>query len=200
MIKLNMNNLTIAISGIIGAGKSTLAKQLASNLKATVLEEPVLENEYLPKFYANMKKYSFPMQIYFITQRFQQQLNIKADGITIQDRSLYEDIIFAKMLKDDGLMEDLDYKTYCELYKTLTDLLQVPDVIIYLDVDPTIALERIKKRARGCELNGISLEYLQSLKVGYERWLENIQSQTRVIKLDWNKFRNIEYIKELLNF
>jgi deoxyadenosine kinase len=193
-----MNNLTITISGIIGAGKSTLAKQLASRLKATVLEEPVSENEYLSKFYANMKKYSFPMQIYFLTYRFQQQLHTKANGITIQDRSIYEDIIFAKMLKDDGLMEELDYKTYSDLYKTLTDLLHIPDVIIYLDVDPIIALERIKQRARGCELNGISLEYLKSLKVGYEQWLQDIQTQTRVIKVDWNKFRNIKHIEELL--
>lgn len=181
-------NHIIAVSGIIGVGKSTLSGKLGEAVNAEVYYEPVETNEYIENFYKDMKKYSFPMQIYLLNHRFQQhQQMVWSNKNAIQDRSIYEDVIFAKMLREDGLMEELDFQTYRHLFQNMTNFLHRPDIIVYLDVEPEIALERIKQRSRGCE-TGITLEYLSSLKKGYEDWLEDISNRIQVIKVDWNKF------------
>jgi deoxyadenosine kinase len=193
------NSNIISISGIIGVGKSTLSKKLGTLFNATVYYEPVETNEYLSKFYTDMKKYSFPMQIYLLNHRFKQhQQMIWSDTNVIQDRSIYEDVIFAKMLYEDGLMNELDFQTYRHLFQNMANFLHRPDIIVYLDVEPEIALERIKQRSRGCE-TGITVEYLKSLKKGYEDWLEDISPRIPVIKIDWNEFGTTEEVLVKIN-
>ena len=154
----------IGISGIIGVGKSTLSKNLGNELGFNVIKEPVETNEYLSSFYNDMKKYSFPMQIYLLNARFKQhQQMVWSDNSSIQDRTIYEDVIFAKMLHESNMIEDLDFKTYIELFNNMSNFLHRPDIILYLDVNPEIAIKRINSRSRNCE-SGISLEYLQALK------------------------------------
>ena len=185
--------MRICISGIIGAGKSTLSEQLGEELKAHVFHETVDENKYLPLFYKDMEKYSFPMQIFLLTKRFQQhQQMLWKQEVTIQDRCIYEDIIFAKMLKKSGLMTDLDFHTYENLYKNLSNFLQKPDIIIYLDVTPEKALERIKMRGRESEKT-ITLSYLRMLKECYEEWLKEIG--VKIVRLDWNTFQDVKKIR-----
>jgi len=189
----------IAISGIIGVGKSTLAKSLGESLNADVYYEPVETNDYLEHFYKDMKKYSFPMQIYLLNHRFRQhqQMVWSNKKIIIQDRSIYEDVIFAKMLKEDGLMDELDFQTYTHLFQNMSNFLHRPDIIIYLDVAPQIALDRILKRSRCCE-SDITLEYLTSLKKGYEDWLDDISTRIIVIRIDWNEFLSTSCIQTLI--
>ena len=159
-----------------------------------VLKEPVETNEYLDKFYKDMGKYSFPMQIYLLNHRFKQhQQMVWSSENTIQDRTIYEDVIFAKMLKEDGLMEDLDFKTYCQLFNNMTNFLHRPDVIVYLDVEPEEALMRVKTRSRDCE-SDLPLEYLRKLKKGYEEWLDDLRGRIPIIHLDWNTFQDTDYI------
>ena len=186
----------ISVSGIIGVGKSTLSKELGKIFNADVYYEPVETNEYLDSFYKDMKKYSFPMQIYLLSHRFKQhQQMIWSDRNVIQDRSIYEDVIFAKMLREDGLMEELDFKTYRLLFQNMCNFLHRPDIIVYLDVEPEIALQRIINRSRDCE-TGITLEYLRSLKKGYEDWLNDVSDRIQVIKVDWNEFESTDDIVE----
>lgn len=105
----SLENVYIGISGLIGAGKSTLAAALAERLNLPVHYEPVADNEYLAMFYKDMKKYAFPMQIYLLNKRFaQQQMIIWQGKGAVQDRTIFEDCIFAKMLRDSGFMEELD--------------------------------------------------------------------------------------------
>ena len=191
--------LSIAVSGIIGVGKTTLTSSLGEKFKADVLYEPVDKNEYLEKFYKDMKRYSFPMQIYLLNHRFQQhQQMVWSKNNTIQDRSIYEDVIFAKMLYEDGLMEELDFNTYRHLYSNMSNFLHRPDLIVYLNVEPEEALRRIKMRNRGCETN-LSIEYLSSLKKGYEDWLEDVEPRIPVLKIDWNKFKSTEHVTDLIH-
>ena len=186
----------IAISGIIGVGKSTLAKNLGKFLEIDVYHEPVETNEYLEKFYQDMKRYSFPMQIYLLNHRFRQhQQMVWSNKSLIQDRSIYEDVIFAKMLTESGMMDTLDFLTYCLLFENMTNFLHRPDIIIYLDVKPEIALERVIKRSRGCEQQ-ITLEYLKDLKKGYEDWLKDISNRITVIKINWDDFGKTEDVAE----
>jgi len=188
------DNVLIGVSGIIGVGKSTLTENLGKAMGYKVLKEPVETNEYLDKFYKDMAKYSFPMQIYLLNHRFKQhQQMVWSSENTIQDRTIYEDVIFAKMLKEDGLMEDLDFKTYCQLFNNMTNFLHRPDVIIYLDVEPEEALMRVKTRSRDCETD-LPIEYLRKLKKGYEEWLDDLRGRIPIIHLNWNTFQDTDYI------
>jgi deoxyadenosine kinase len=188
----------IGISGIIGVGKSTLSKNLGDELGFNVIKEPVETNEYLSSFYNDMKKYSFPMQIYLLNARFKQhQQMVWSDNSSIQDRTIYEDVIFAKMLHESNMIEDLDFKTYVELFNNMSNFLHRPDIILYLDVNPEIALKRINSRSRNCE-SGISLEYLYALKKGYEEWLDDIKERIPVIYLDWNSYQDPHKIANII--
>jgi len=102
------------------------------------------------------------------------------------------------MLKEDGLMDPLDFQTYVDLFQNMSNFLHRPDVIIYLDVEPEVALERIKQRGRECEA-GITLEYLIKLKNGYEEWLRDIEGRIPVLKLDWNTYQDTEKVCQMIN-
>ena len=191
------NNI-IGISGIIGVGKSTLTKKLGEELEYDIINEPVETNEYLSNFYQNMSKYSFPMQVYLLNHRFKQhQQMVWADKSSIQDRTIYEDVIFAKMLKEAEMMEELDFKTYVDLFNNMSNFLHRPDLILYLDVEPEEALRRVNERSRGCE-SGLTLEYLQDLRKGYEEWLEDIKDRIPVIRLDWNTYQDHKKIADII--
>ena len=115
----SLENVFISISGMIGAGKSTLATALAKKLNLPVYYEPVIDNVYLEDFYKDMKKYSFPLQVYLLNRRFAQQQQIVWSGKGgIQDRTIYEDSVFARMLRDSGNMDERDYQTYSDLLTT----------------------------------------------------------------------------------
>ena len=191
-------NIVIGISGIIGVGKSTLTEDLGKHLNSNVIYEPVDDNKYLSGFYQDMKRYSFPMQVYLLNRRFKQhQQMVWSDKSTIQDRTIYEDVIFAKMLWEDGLMEELDFKTYVDLFKNMSNFLHRPDLIVYLDVEPDEALKRCRRRSRDCE-STMTLEYLAKLKKGYEEWLKDIEPRIPVLRLDWNKFQDTKVVVKVV--
>jgi len=173
----------ITISGVLGAGKSTLATALAKKLDLPVYYEPVKDNVYLEDFYKDIKKHAFPMQIYLLNARFRQQQEIIWGGKGgVQDRSIYEDSIFAKMLYESGNMDKRDYETYVSLFQNMSNFMKKPNIIVHLDVSPEESMNRIKLRNRSCEA-GISLEYLQSLHRGYEEFLQDISKVIPVIKV-----------------
>lgn len=178
--------LLVGVSGIIGAGKSTLTSALASKLGFAEVREPVTENPYLPFFYEDMKKYGFTMQVFLLNKRFRHhQSMIWGESSAIQDRTIYEDVIFAKMLHESGNISDLDFETYCSLFENMTNFLHRPDVILYLDVTPETALTRVQARGRDCE-KGLPLTYLTSLRAGYEDWLRDVGGRVPIVRLDWN--------------
>ena len=182
----------IGIAGIIGVGKTTLATALGEHLGLDVHYEPVADNEYLADFYRETKRFSFPMQIYLLNRRFQQhQEIIWRDRGGVQDRTIYEDAIFARTLRDMELMEPRDYETYVNLFRNLSNFMCRPNVIIYLDVTPANSLERIKQRNRGIE-SGITLEYLTRLHDNYEEFLHEISRLIPVLRVHWDEFGEVE--------
>jgi deoxyadenosine/deoxycytidine kinase len=155
--------LFIGISGLIGAGKTTLATALAKELNLPVYYEPVVDNVYLEDFYGDMAKYSFPMQIYLLNKRYKQQQQIIWNNTGgVQDRTIYEDSVFASMLYQSGQMEERDYATYRELFSSMSNFMRRPNLIVHLDLTPQESMRRINERNRGCE-SGISIEYLTAL-------------------------------------
>jgi deoxyadenosine kinase len=187
-----LSDLFIGIAGMIGAGKSTLATTLGRHLGLPVYYEPVEDNEYLADFYRDTKSYCFATQIYLLNRRFQQhQEIIWRGGGGVQDRTIYEDAVFAKTLVNMGLMDERDYRTYVSLFRHMSNFMCRPNVIVYLDVKPERSLERVRLRTRDVE-SGVSLEYLTALYAEYERFIGDISKTVPVIRVDWDRFRDVE--------
>eukprot|EP01096_Ripella_sp_DP13-Kostka_P013341 TRINITY_DN5796_c0_g1_i1.p2 TRINITY_DN5796_c0_g1~~TRINITY_DN5796_c0_g1_i1.p2 ORF type:complete len:259 (+),score=111.72 TRINITY_DN5796_c0_g1_i1:70-777(+) len=195
---LGLENLHIGISGLIGAGKTTLAKALGKQMGLPCYFEPVIDNAYLADFYQDMKKYGFALQVYLLNKRFKQQQQIIWQGRGgVQDRTIYEDSVFAKMLRDSGLMEERDYVTYCELFGNMSNFMKRPNLIIHLDVSPEESLRRIVERSRGCEVT-ITIEYLQALHRAYEEFIADISRIIPVIRVNWSKFRDADEVAQMI--
>jgi deoxyadenosine kinase len=193
-----MENLFIGVAGMIGAGKSTLARALGEHLSLDVYYEPVVDNEYLEDFYRDTARYSFAMQIYLLNRRFQQHQEIIWRGRpSIQDRTIYEDSVFAKMLSDSGLMDPRDYETYVQLFRNMSNFMCKPNVIIYLDVDPETSMERIRGRSRDVEV-GVSLDYLRSLYQEYQTFVREISKVVPLIQVSWKEFRDVEEMAHVI--
>ena len=186
--------LYIGICGLIGAGKTTLAEALGNVMKLPVHYEEVVENAYLEDFYSDMAKYAFPLQVHLLNKRFkQQQQIIWSDQGAIQDRTIYEDGIFAKMLMESNIMNARDYKTYTELFHNISNFMRRPNVIVYLSVSPEESLQRIQQRSRDMETK-ITIDYLRSLHNAYESFIVEISKIIPVIKVDWNTFHEAKEV------
>jgi deoxyadenosine/deoxycytidine kinase len=196
----------IGVAGNIGVGKTTLTRELAQELGWKAYFEPVIENPYLDDFYNDMRRWAFHLQIYFLSKRFQSQLEInQSTSSCIQDRTIYEDVeIFAYTLHQQGSMDDRDYENYRDFFAMMTDHLRPPDLIIYLRADVDTLLQRIASRGRDCEKT-IKREYLESLNQAYEHWASSGRKITRFAVLDSTHFdpnydrRLIEEAKMLLS-
>ena len=164
--------LHIAVAGNIGAGKTTLVTKLAKHYGWTPHFEAVDENPYLSDFYKDMSKWSFPLQIYFLHSRFNQVRFIRdAKDAIIQDRTIYEDaFIFARNLNESGYLSQRDFDNYFSLFKSMTSVIQPPDLLIYLRAGIPKLTEQISKRGRDYE-SSISLKYLEDLNSHYESWI-----------------------------
>lgn len=161
----------VAVSGNIGSGKSTITTLLSERLGWTPYYEIVDENPYLADFYADMRRWSFHLQVFFLSKRFQHHRAIvAAPGSVIQDRTIYEDAeIFARNLYLQGLMDERDFRNYDELFHTMVTFLRPPDLILYLKASVPTLLQRIRTRARDFE-QSIPPEYLAQLNERYAEW------------------------------
>ncbi len=164
----------VAIAGNIGAGKTTLCRQLVKHFGWVAQYESADENPYLSDFYEDMKRWSFNLQIFFLNSRYQQILNILGGNNTVvQDRTIYEDAyIFAPNLHDMGLMSTRDFQNYFQLFKTMSSQIQPPDLLIYLRASIPTLVAHIHARGREYEGN-MSLDYLKRLNERYETWINN---------------------------
>ncbi|HUG34401.1 MAG TPA: deoxynucleoside kinase [Anaerolineales bacterium] len=164
----------VAIAGNIGVGKSTLVDMLCRHMDWEPFYEPVTENPYLADFYADMDRWSFHSQVFFLTHRLRAHYKLSQHpNSVVQDRSLYEDAeIFARNLFVQGYIKQRDYQTYRELYETMMRFLPPPDLVIYLRASVSTLLNRIASRGRDYERT-IAPDYLQSLNDLYEEWIDN---------------------------
>jgi deoxyadenosine/deoxycytidine kinase len=164
----------VAVAGNIGSGKSSLTRLLSQHFGWQPFYESVDDNPYLSDFYADMKRWSFHLQIYFLSKRFTDQKRIIASPLSvIQDRSIYEDAeIFARNLYEIGNMDERDYRNYRELFSVMTHYLQPPDLLIYLRASIPTLQRQIARRGRDFE-QSIKREYLEQLNRLYEDWTKN---------------------------
>ncbi len=194
-----MKNLKpfIGIAGNIGVGKTTFTEVVAKHFGWKEFYESVLDNPYLDDFYHNMSRWSFNLQIYFLKHRFSDQVNImNCNYGAIQDRTVYEDVeIFAKNLYKMNYISERDWKTYVGLFENMVQFLKEPDLFIYLKASTDTLLSRIKNRNRDFEKT-ISPEYLHSLNISYDKWIDGID-KNKVLIIDTDKFNIFKDIDKL---
>lgn len=168
------SGLYVAVAGNIGAGKSSLTRILSERYHLSPVYEAVDENPYLEDFYRDMKRYAFHSQMFFLAARLRQHLRQVNPGLrVIQDRTVYEDAaIFARLLHDDGVMDDRDHASYRTMYDAVTSALRPPDLLIYLRASLPTLKRHITQRGRRYEAD-IDDGYLERLGGLYERWIED---------------------------
>ena len=186
----------IAVAGNIGCGKSTLVDFICKTYKVEPFFEPNAENPYLVDFYRDMKRWAFHSQIYFLTHKFRihrELENRRKTATVIQDRTIYEDAeIFAAYLRRRRFILKREWALYNDLYETISEALQPPDLMIYLRASVRTIRSRIQLRGRP-EEQQITTSYLRSLNQLYEGWFEGYKrSPTIVLETD-----NLNYLEDL---
>ncbi|HEY9543103.1 deoxynucleoside kinase [Prevotella sp.] len=181
----------IAIAGNIGSGKTTLTKMLSKRYGWIPRFEPVDNNPYLDDFYADMSRWSFNLQVYFLNKRFKEVVEIsKCSETIIQDRTIFEDAcIFAPNLHDMGMMSDRDFANYTDLFNLMMSLVKLPDLMIYIRSTIPNLVSQIQKRGRDFE-KSIRIDYLTGLNKRYEDWISNYKGHLLIVDGDTTKFES----------
>lgn len=182
----------VAIAGNIGAGKSSLTGLLADNFEWNAYYESVDDNPYLSDFYEDMRRWSFNLQIYFLSSRFKHQKEmLSKNKNVIQDRTIYEDVeIFARNLHNMNLMSDRDFQNYSSLFEEMSFYLRPPDLLIYLRAEVPTLVKQIQQRGRDYE-NTIRIDYLEKLNKLYEDWIDRYSHEKLIIDTD-----NLDFVNE----
>lgn len=175
----------VAVAGNIGVGKTNLTTLLANHLGWRAYYEPVISNPYLDDFYEDMERWSFHLQVFFLSKRFEiHREMVSSEEPCIQDRTIYEDKeIFAATLHRQGFMSDRDYSNYVDLFDAMTSFLRTPDLIVYLKAGVDTLTDRIRCRGRECERD-IAPSYLAALNEAYENWVARASRATRVLTVE----------------
>ena len=180
----------IAIAGNIGSGKTTLTTMLAKRYDWKPRFESVDYNPYLEDYYKDIKRWSFPMEVFFLKERFKDLLEIsRSDESVVQDRSIYEGVyVFTENNYAMGNLDNRDYETYMELFEDMTDAVQFPDLMIYLRASVSHLVSNIEKRGREYEQK-MPLDYLENLNKRYEEFIKE-KYKGRVLTIDVD---NLDY-------
>lgn len=190
----------VAIEGIIGSGKSTLCERVRRDLNLYYVPEPVEDNPYLDLFYADQKRWALHMQMWLVSRRVRSIIEARNTiagstwrGLLI-DRSILGDRVFAELHHAKGNIDDDMWPIYDDFFANMALVTSPPDVMVYLNVDPEKAIERIANRGRVSERGGVTVDYLRDLKRGYDAMVDRVKNgdgsesswtlETSVIEVD----------------
>ncbi len=192
----------ITIDGVVGVGKSTLMNIMVEEMGYTPFQEPVVNNPILDRFYYDRERYSFPLQVFFLNERFKHIKNASKIEKAVLDRSIYGDVIFAKMLNDAGEMSNEEFGIYKDLFANMIEHCQAPALMIYLEASTEEAVRRITNRGRSYELD-TEIAYWERLNKEYRQYFEEYEAspvlKINVDNLDFeNNPEDKEYVLSLI--
>ncbi|KAM9953065.1 hypothetical protein ACTFIR_008123 [Dictyostelium discoideum] len=202
--KVNNFSKIIILEGNISAGKTYLSSKLGDLLGYKVFLEPTATNPYLSLFYKEPSKYALIMQKWLLNQRYNTFLNalqysLENEQGVILDRSVYSDWVFAENCRSEGLISAEGFIEYNSIRDRFLSNIPIPNITLFLDVDPKQCLQRIQNRKRDCE-QSIPLSYLSGLDNCYKKFLIEMKSKgSNVIVLDWNNFGDINLVLNEIN-
>lgn len=186
----------VVVEGNIGVGKSTFCDSLTKHIgeRARFFPEPVDKPAFgvlLRRYYSDPSRWGFPFQMFVLKERFRQHTlasELVANGIhVIQDRSIYADGCFGRLVHADGNMSDEEWDIYADTFGCLKRFLRYPDLMIYLRARPESCHKRILARARDGE-SAVSIDYLRRLHDKHEELIAAMSRFTRVLTFDWEAF------------
>ena len=189
--------MLLVVGGMIGLGKSSVAKILGEHFNTEVFYESVDDNPLLPLFYSESeeeiqrKRYPFLLQLYFLNTRFKSIKDALVNDNNVLDRSIYEDWYFAKKNMELGRISDLEMSIYENLLNNMMEELEslpkkAPDIMIYLKGSFETVINRINLRGREFEIDDSLKEYYHFLWEGYDNWVNNHYNASEVLVIDMN--------------
>lgn len=211
--------MLLVVGGMIGLGKSSVAKILGEHFKSDVFYESVDDNPLLPLFYSESeeeiqrKRYPFLLQLYFLNTRFKSIKEALVNDNNVLDRSIYEDWYFAKKNMELGRISDLEMDIYQNLLNNMMEELEslpkkAPDIMIYLKGSFETVMNRINLRGREFEVDDGLKEYYHFLWKDYDNWVNNHYKASEILIIDMNvmdvvnneddKFKLIQMVEEKL--
>ena len=182
----------VVIEGNIGAGKTTLAGRIADDFNARLILEHFADNPFLPKFYKDPEKYSFPLELSFLASRYRQLKDelVAQDlfkSFTVADYYFMKSLVFAS-----STLSGDEFNLYRQIFYIIYGSLPKPDIYVYLHLNPDRLLKNIEKRGRSYE-EGISREYLQTIQESYFAFFkQNPENRYLIIDINEIDFVNNE--------
>lgn len=191
--------MVLVVAGMIGGGKSSLAKIISEELGSKAFYESVEDNPILPLFYGKDEEevikndYPFKLQLYFLNTRFKAIKEALTHKNNVLDRSIYEDWYFAKVNKDLGKIDDLEFSLYEGLLNNMMEELdelpkKAPDLLIYLKGSFETFIKRIESRGRSYEVDENLKSYYYTLWKGYDEWVYNSYNKSDILTINIDKF------------
>jgi deoxyguanosine kinase len=186
----------IAIEGVIGVGKTTLARLLQPAFEADLLLEVFEENPFLSDFYSDRERFAFQTQIFFLLSRYHQQRRgvktiLEAGQSLLSDYTFAKDSLFARInLKGDEL------EMYKRVHQALAEKISMPDLLVYLSADTDVLMQRIALRDRSYERN-IERSYIEELNRAYEEFFSKPYDDTPVLTIDSNPLDFVRFPEHL---
>jgi deoxyadenosine/deoxycytidine kinase len=182
----------VVIEGNIGAGKTTLAGRIADDFNARLILEHFADNPFLPKFYSDPEKYSFPLELSFLASRYRQLKDelVAQDlfkSFTVADYYFMKSLVFAS-----STLSGDEFNLYRQIFYIIYGSLPKPDIYVYLHLNPDRLLQNIEKRGRSYE-QGITREYLQTIQESYFAFFkQNPENRYLIIDINEIDFVNNE--------
>jgi deoxyguanosine kinase len=191
----------VAIEGVIGVGKTTLARLLQPAFQSALVLEVFEENPFLSDFYSDRQRYDFQTQIFFLLSRYYQQRRsvpeiLKRDESLITDYTFAKDALFARI---NLISDELDM--YYRVHDALAEKIPLPNLIVYLRADPDVLMQRIASRDRPYERN-MERDYINQLNQAYDDFFINSQARNvggnvTVLTLDTNELDYVRRVEDL---
>ena len=185
----------IAIEGVIGVGKTTLARLLQPSFNAALLLEIFEENPFLSDFYSDRKRYAFQTQIFFLLSRYHQQRKGVRDALEMNNW-LFSDYTFEKdQLFAEANLEGDELEMYYKVHEALAEKITSPDLIVYLQADTEVLMQRIAQRDRTYERQ-MELQYIDTLNQTYDHHFGN-NATKNILVINTNELDFVRRIDDL---